>query len=113
MENLETLFIGGDTRYGLGKISRVDWKTKLSIWGRPVDLSKGDPIIEKSNVVWGHATHDDGMFGNKELLGGWDYSKRSSEDGGVLWTPGSHLKDKDTTCSWKLSDSGCWEFGTN
>lgn len=111
MENLKTLFIGGDTRYGLGKITRMKWETVSFVWGKIVDLSQEDPVIEKSNVVWGHAAHDDGMFGNKELLGRWDRSERLRENSNILWMPGSRLRDEKTTFSWRLSDSGCWKFG--
>lgn len=37
IENTDTLFLGGDTRYGLGKIRRVDWcevSGDLSVFGR-------------------------------------------------------------------------------
>ena len=79
IEFFPILFVGGDTRYGLGKIRRVQWNdlsaADLSVFGQPVYLDKENPVIQ-SDFIGGHASEDgrapiQGMQGMKELLGGW------------------------------------------
>ncbi len=111
LEALQILFVGGDTRYGLGKIRLEVWK-KLpggaAVFGQNVDLGKDNPEIH-SDVVLGHAL--DGqplgkdMRGARELLGGWEHDKLKA--GTLAWAPGSFLKNEAT---WSLEDSGFWKL---
>ena len=73
-QDIETLFIGGDTRYGLGKIRRIDWEGPSSnsvVFGKQVRLDREHPEVE-SDVVLGHAPEDDktDMQGAKEWAPG-------------------------------------------
>lgn len=109
-KNIKTLFVGGDTRYGLGKICRVKWDNlfdDLSVFGKPVHLDNENPEIQ-SDIVWGHAlecgqTPIPGMQGMKELLGGWEQS--NPWKGALAWAPGSSLKHP---AAWSIDNYGCW-----
>jgi hypothetical protein len=111
LEALQTLFVGGDSRYGLGKIRREVWD-KLpggaTVFGRTVDLGKDNPEI-RSGVVLGHAL--DGqppgkdMRGARELLGGWEQGAPWTST--LAWAPGSFLKDE---AHWSLEGSGFWKL---
>jgi len=110
LDNIDTLFVGGDTRYGLGKIRRVRWQevsADLSVLGKQVHLDSEDPEIE-SDIVWGHAleagqpaTHE--MRGAKELLNGWDQG--SPWRGERTWAPGSILEQP---VAWTIDNYGYW-----
>ena len=109
---VETLFIGGDTRYGLGKIRRIDESSNdTAVFGKPVRPDREHPEIG-SDIVLGHAPEgggDEGMQGAKELLGGWD--QRSPWKGGKLaWAPGScdtsHTDEKPVY--WSIDREGYW-----
>jgi hypothetical protein len=110
LDNIDTLFVGGDTRYGLGKIRRVGWHEisgDLSVFGKRVYLDKEDPEIE-SDILWGHAREGGrheikGMQGAKELLGGWDQG--SPWRGALTWAPGSFL---ERTVAWSIDNYEYW-----
>jgi len=110
LDNIDTLFVGGDTRYGLGKICRVGWHEvsgDLSVFGKRVRLDGEHPEIQ-SDIVWGHAL-DGGqpqiqaMQGVKELLGGWDQG--SPWRGALTWAPGSFL---ECSTAWSIDNYGYW-----
>ena len=112
LQDIETLFIGGDTRYGLGKIRRIDMSSSDdNVFGKPVRPDREHPEIG-SDIVLGHAPEgggDEGMQGAKELLGGWD--QRSPWKGGKLaWAPGScdtsHTDEKPVY--WSIDREGYW-----
>ena len=114
LKNIKTLFVGGDTRYGLGKICRVGWydlSSDLSVFGQPVHLGKENPEIQ-SDIVWGHAlecgqTPIHGMQGMKELLGGWEQG--SLRKGALAWAPGSCSGNK----LWEIDNIGNYGYWTH
>jgi len=115
LDKIDTLFVGGDTRYGLGKICRVKWHEvsgDLSIFGKRVHLDGEHPEIQ-SDIVWGHAL-DSGqpqiqeMQGVKEFLKGWDQG--SLWKGAVTWAPGSFL---ERTVNWSIDNYGYWMHQDN
>ena len=112
LQDIETLFIGGDTRYGLGKIRRIDMSSSDdNVFGKPVRPDREHPEIG-SDIVLGHAPEgggDEGMRGAKELLGGWD--RNSPWKGGKrAWAPGScdtnHTDEKPVY--WSIDREGYW-----
>lgn len=113
LDDIDTVFVGGDTRYGLGKMNREQWddlSADVSVFGRPVYLDKENPEIE-SDFVWGHAPADGqapihGMQGNKELLGWWEQDTLCK--GTITWAPGSFLK----TTPWSIDNYGYWRHPT-
>lgn len=111
LDNIDTLFVGGDTRYGLGKICRVGWHEvpdNLSVFGKVVHLDREDPEIQ-SDTLWGHALEGDlqkkqMIQGVQELLGGWNQG--SPWRGKLTWAPGSSLKD---STAWSIEKDGYWK----
>lgn len=112
LQDIETLFIGGDTRYGLGKIRRIDMSSSdTAVFGKPVRPDREHPEIG-SDIVLGHAPEgggDEGMQGAKELLGGWDRGSPWKE-GRLVWAPGScdtnHTDEKPVY--WSIDREGYW-----
>ena len=110
LDNIDTLFVGGDTRYGLGKICRVGWHEvsgDLSVFGKRVHLDGEHPEIQ-SDIVWGHALEGgqpqiQGMQGVKELLGGWNQG--SPWRGALTWAPGSF---REGSAVWSIDNYGYW-----
>lgn len=112
---VRTLFIGGDTRYGLGKIRRIDTlSSDDNVFGKPVRPDREHPEIE-SGIVLGHAPEGGGaeeMLGAKELIGGWDRGD-PWKGGKRAWAPGSSLHDaqhpdRSVTAFWSMDRDGYW-----
>jgi hypothetical protein len=115
LDQIKTLFIGGDTRYGLGKMVRLGWQEVPAggfVFGKFVHLDKKNPEIQ-SDVVLGHALENArpqmAMRGMKELLGGWDidkpWKKKDQENEFPSWVPGSSLEHLS---SWSIDSYGYW-----
>jgi hypothetical protein len=126
MEAMDTLFIGGDTRYGLGKIVRDSWQEAPvgPCFGGAVDPEEEEPEVYSDRVL-GHAfsftDREIHMRGNKELPGGWEISgpwmkqKGTPETEGnagenkdreeILWSPGSSASKK---MKWGINTHGIW-----
>jgi hypothetical protein len=107
LDNIDTLFVGGDTRYGLGKICRVEWHEAsgdLPVFGERVHLDGEHPEIQ-SKIVLGHALEggQSKMQGVKELLGGWDQG--GLWRGALTWAPGSVF---ESTATWSVDNYGYW-----
>lgn len=108
--NVDTLFVGGDTRYGLGKICcvrRRELAGDVTVFEKKVRLDGKDPQIE-SDIVWGHALEggqSQEMQGVKELLGGWDQG--NPWKGKLAWVPGSFLGEGNAVV-WAIGSKGYW-----
>jgi len=130
IEAMDTLFIGGDTRYGLGKIVRDSWREVPdgSCFGCAVEQKEEEPEVYSDRVL-GHAfsftDREIHTRGNKELPGGWKISEpwmkqkstpeaeknvgenKDSEE--ILWSPGSSASKK---MKWGINTHGIW-YPTN
>ncbi|HWO94203.1 MAG TPA: hypothetical protein VNL92_05515 [Dehalococcoidia bacterium] len=111
LEGLDTLFIGGDTRYGLGKLSRAfpgGWEEATSVFGAAVDVAGPHPRIRSGRVL-AHArpprTGGREVFGQLELVAGWDDRNLVPQDTGPLLAPGSSSGEE---LWWRLEPSGFW-----
>lgn len=116
LESIDTLLVGGDTRYGLGRLKRDQWNSLSAdsfVFDNPVKLADEVPKIE-SSFVWGHAVINDGppigqMWGTKELLAGWDIDKlwknKNQETELPSWTPGSYSERSEY---WSIDTYGYW-----
>ncbi len=108
-----TLFLGGDTRYGLGRLQRVEWKSASDVFGAQVDLRKEPPTVRTDRLLAhtraGGCTQK--IMGASELLAGWDRTKDkpfSALSETALWTPGSQVCN-GSMATWKLGQNGIWE----
>jgi len=109
---IDRLLLGGDTRYGLGRVRRVDWSEASDVFGAIPSLEANTPCIS-SNVVLAHAIRnnsDNKIVGALECLAGWD----RADNGGLtnlhdrpLWTPGSTISN-GAKAEWEIGTHGFW-----
>jgi hypothetical protein len=107
----EVLFVGGDTRYGLGKIRRLECPAALDFFGCGVELSGADPLVDSTRLL-AHApvneTAGKDIRGQQEILAGWDYGRLQS-DSRVFWQPGSGACEP---LHWVIREDGYWHGST-
>ncbi len=112
LETVNELFLGGDTRYGLGRVRRVAWTTATDVFADTVDVFGQEPCLGAERIL-AHAqpsTHRP-MIGQLEALGGWDRAKGSGLEQLApipLWAPGSSVTDAGT--SWFIKEDGLWQL---
>lgn len=107
LNGVDTLFVGGDTRYGLGRLRRVafDVVKQGGMFGAEVNLDAEAPEVTHS-TVWAHAHSQEPLSGALELLGGWDHrSILNIHQSSPLWQPGSRSK---RPIQWTIGASGLW-----
>jgi len=108
---IDTIFVGGDTRYGLGRLRRTSFALEQNnqVFGSAAKLDNLAPQI-KTNSVFAHAEAGaHGMSGALELLGGWDRTHGSMWNPSrttPLWQPGS---TSDGPVSWTVEANGVWK----
>ncbi len=114
LKTVNELFLGGDARYGLGRVRRlrcVGWDAASEVFGDTVDLAGQEPSLRAGRVL-AHArvSVDGAMLGQLEALGGWDRAKGSGFEplaAGPLWAPGSSALDPTTF--WSIKKDGLWQ----
>lgn len=114
LRDLTALFLGGDTRYGLGRLRRLDMTPASDAFGARVRLSEDVPVIQSGHLL-AHARPADNVpeiVGSQELLAGWDRTRADpfcqvSET--PLWTPGSRVRD-GRAADWAIGKNGIWKF---
>lgn len=107
LDGVDALFVGGDTRYGLGRLRRVafDLVKQGGAFGGAVSLDADPPQIEAA-TAWAHAHAGASLSGALELVGGWDRrSIRSLDQGTPLWQPGSRSANP---LRWSIESDGLW-----
>ncbi|MHB8120137.1 MAG: hypothetical protein ACYDHX_15695 [Methanothrix sp.] len=105
---VDLLYVGGDVRYGLGKLVRVEMEKAERFFEYNVRLDQDEPQV-RARVMLAHtkaSTNSDSICGALERLGGWDVGKPRHLHGTPFWAPGSKLaSDK-----WNgIRDDGTWE----
>lgn len=108
------IHVGGDTRYGLGRLRCIERAESTDLFGRKVDVGDADPSISSCTAL-AHADaagEADGQpQGALELLSGWDRSRlAASGDRRPLWAPGSSWKQE---LSWHISSQGIWKLNVS
>jgi hypothetical protein len=103
---IEELFVGGDTRYGLGRVRRVALSTATVVFDAPVDIADTGPLLTAKRVL-GHADAGTAvrMQGDLELLGGWEQGRGPAWMGSIRWAPGSEANEP---ARWSVEASGFW-----
>jgi len=113
LSSIDNLFVGGDTRYGLGEITLATWDDlpiDELLFGKRVTLTNEDPQVY-SNFVWGDVpinghTPNIEVRGAKELLGGWEMANPFK--GCLAWAPGSFLVRGQER--WAIDTYGNWIY---
>jgi hypothetical protein len=110
---LTPLFIGGDTRYALGRIERVAMVPANGFFGAMVVLDDREPRIFTKRTL-GHALALDGtpMCGEQEAIGGWDMTGQwqGRRISGPIWTPGSQIVGGDAIPGFRINEHGLWHL---
>lgn len=106
LKDIRELFVGGDTRYGLGRIKRIELKQEDAFFGCRVDLNGDSPIVHTSRVL-AHTIMQDSsvVLGNQECIGGWDLSS-GLKTPSLTWTPGS---DAGSEKRFAVQEEGTWK----
>lgn len=111
IEKIDQLFVGGDTRYGLGQLQRVEWNKSEEIFGMVPLLDDVDsPVIEAERVL-AHAMSKSEMQGAFEALAGWDRLSADSLSSiyrEPLWAPGSTVSG-NSKIKWSIQPDGIWK----
>ncbi|MGF1641426.1 MAG: hypothetical protein ACFCUO_10805 [Rhodospirillales bacterium] len=111
---LPTLFLGGDTRYGLGRIQRIEWLKANDLFGCSLGKCPDGPAIDASTVL-AHAesgNEEVPMSGVLEGLSGWDRTGTTGLSrlrSAPLWAPGSRIDDPHGGQLWCVRDDGIWK----
>lgn len=107
-ETIKNLFIGADSRYGLGKIRLVKFEEAEKVFQNDIDLVQYHPIIFSKNILAHVPVMDKNasevLRGSRERLGGWDINK-IWEENHLSWSPGS-CADKELR--WMIDTYGSW-----
>jgi len=110
LDVIQQLFVGGDTRYGLGLIERSGGLVEANcFFGHPVVALDMDSPRVVAAVVRGHAgSTDEGstLRGDRERVLGWNDGKLGGNVDTTLWCPGS-----SSSCSraqWSIDEDGFW-----
>ena len=111
LRELKTLFVGGDTRYGLGRMQSVEFEEVQQLFGATVELDQPRVFMRR---VLAHAITNDSvrMCGELEALGGWDRTGQLQgfRISGPVWTPGSRIHEGDRTLHFRIDEHGLWHL---
>jgi hypothetical protein len=105
---ITTLFVGGDTRYGLGRLNRASTDPATAVFGATAELDRDEPRIVTCRLL-AHAlpSREVTICGDQEAVGGWDMTGQQVDRqiSGPVWTPGSRFQDGKGR-AWTLLDTG-------
>lgn len=111
LESITSIAIGGDTRYGLGRLCRIAFTPEQTVFGMQVELTGSDPIVN-SPIIYAHAVESENLVGSREMLVSWDNANGKGlfpQNTVPLWVPGSTVATGETAChKWKVEQSGLW-----
>jgi hypothetical protein len=102
-----TLFVGGDTRYGLGRMRRIALAEADTVFGARAVLDGRNPRVIGRRLL-AHGISGRQLQGAKEALTAWD---RTAADpftslGVPRWAPGSRSLEEDV--AWQIDPEGTW-----
>lgn len=112
-----TLFLGGDTRYGLGRVRRLECERATHIFNAVVEANgqpdAGNPIVSTKTIL-GHSPVEScgrGITGAVEPIAGWDRAGGAllKPVSGRAWLPGSRASIDVRIPSWVIDPSGFWK----
>lgn len=112
LSTLRTLLVGGDTRYGLGRLERVAMVPAEKFFGAVVTLDEGEAYVLTPRAL-GHALAVNGvpMCGDLEAIRGWDMTgqRQGRRITGPVWIPGSRIVERGgITQRFWIDEHGLW-----
>lgn len=111
LEPIQSLFIGGDTRYGLGRLKLVGSPQPDSkIFGQQVRLDGQDPVIYGPCLL-AHTFARGNICGAMEALAGWNAGNWTAlgAEGDPLWAPGSMVAGQGDR-AYRMNEVGIWHL---
>jgi len=106
---IKELFIGGDIRYGLGRLIRIACDPVPQFFdGGRVNLQASSPVVTIRRLL-AHAAVAPNVspLGAMECLAGWDMIQGGLTRAELVWAPGSFF-DRDH--DFKLGEDGLWSI---
>jgi hypothetical protein len=106
---IQEIFLGGDTRDGLGRLIRVACSHAASIFQRAEeDLGTPEPVV-RIGFAMAHTRMDglSGVIGAMECIAGWDMVTGGLKAGELTWTSGSCWTEK-RNCA--VREDGLWQI---
>lgn len=107
LKAIHEILVGGDTRYGLGRLIRVECCAISSFFNvASVDVNAQAPVIRISCTLAHNLPGATDVHGAMEYIAGWDMVQGGLKKGELTWAPGScWLKEQDCT----FREDGLWE----
>jgi hypothetical protein len=111
LRECEVLFLGGDARYGFGKVRQASWTPLTdghSVFDASVTYCENGPVLRTKRIL-GHesvclqATNGK-RRGMQEIVGGWNISEVFQD--GLSWAPGSKTEGD---ARWVIDRFGYWK----
>ncbi|MBE3595125.1 MAG: hypothetical protein IMX04_08870 [Candidatus Carbobacillus altaicus] len=113
MEKIRMIFLGGDTRYGLGRLKRMAWSKADAIFNMKPSLEEQDPVIAGKRILAHSRPADQSMRGALEVLFGWDKNAPHSESQQAKpwFVPGSYCEtsEDESKLKWTIDQNGLWQ----
>lgn len=105
------VFVGGELRYGLGRIELVHRSQATSLWNAQIDLNQKDPVVDKPEFLLAHGFAGSGqkeLKGSLECVAVWDNApgRGGLKSQGLAWTPGTISPG----LRWRIREDGFWEL---
>lgn len=105
VEAVELAFIGGDTRYGMGRMRRIGLEESETLFESRTTLDDAEPRVDTTRVL-AHAAARTQLRGTRELLRGRSHGNELPEGKSeATWAPGSTVGE---TAEWTVTGSGGW-----
>lgn len=109
LKQIPALWVGGDSRYGLGRLERVAWQTAEELFKQEVNLQEHDPVV-RTNRVLAHTLPSSGstpLAGALERLAGWDMRTGGVMVQDLTWAPGSA---SESSQDFVIQKEGLWHM---
>jgi hypothetical protein len=107
LEEIQQLFLGGDTRYGLGRVRRGTLQPASELFGIAPEFHGTGPCLVTDRVLAHVIVREEAKLrGDLEALAWWDEGQLGTGTGAQpCWRPGSVAP---TPLRWRIEGSGLW-----
>lgn len=109
-QKIQEITLGGETRYGFGRLERIYLEPARDCFGIATNLAKSQPILQGPECVLAHTRPEpDGIEkGAMEAVLGWDVGMlRPVADARPYWVPGSRVNGQRNLA---IRGDGLWEI---
>lgn len=116
LEKINNLFVGADSRYGLGHLCRetdLEECPQLFVFDLAVKLNQEDKVIVNAcPYVLGHTKNNHPLVGELEMMRRWTVSEIEKNEPNCYWSPGSYLLQNGKK-DFVIEELGNWELYRN